>query len=613
MRETSFIKQNKEKWTEFEDILKQEKKDPDKLSNLFVQITDDLSFSRTFYPNRYVRVYLNNLAQRTFLNIYKNKKEKRGRFLHFWKEELPLLVYQSRREFFLSLGIFLLSFSIGVFSSMHDHDFAALILGDNYVSMTTENIESGDPMKVYKESNGMDMFLGITFNNLRVAFMTYAFGILYAAGTIAILLYNGIMVGTFQYFFIERDLFRESFLTIWMHGTLEICCIIIAGAAGLVLGKGLVFPGTYSRLQSLQLSARRSLKIMMGIAPIIVTAAIIESFFTRFTDAPDPVRLCVILVSIFFILAYFVWYPLQKARSNALPPEIKLPAVKEQPLDITIIRNNGEIFGDIFIFFRKYLRNLLLMAFVIGLITTIILWIINPNEWRSDYLFGRWSFLNLGAYFHHHSIIVYTVNTFAVAVNAFLVLYWFIRKIGETSAKSPFRITTMFQFFKNNFFKVLIASALSNAVLFLPIFFACIFFPLLLPVSLIWLFSSLYENTNPLSAIRKINGLISESFLRISGLFFILLLVSFIIYFFIDSPVIWLFVEVFKWNILLEQETVNLVYDFLLRFITFFSIHLLLPVSFVGFGLQYFSLQEIKDASNLKQRIELIGMKNGKG
>ena len=107
MRETNFIKQNKEKWSEFEEILKQEKKDPDKLSSLFVQITDDLSFSRTFYPNRYVRVYLNNLAQRIFLSIYKNKKEKKGRFLQFWKNELPLLVFQSRKEFLLSFCIFL--------------------------------------------------------------------------------------------------------------------------------------------------------------------------------------------------------------------------------------------------------------------------------------------------------------------------------------------------------------------------------------------------------------------------------------------------------------------------------------------------------------------------
>ena len=55
MRETGFIKQNKEKWVEFEQTLKQKKKDPDSLSNLFVQVTDDLSYSRTFYQNIWIR------------------------------------------------------------------------------------------------------------------------------------------------------------------------------------------------------------------------------------------------------------------------------------------------------------------------------------------------------------------------------------------------------------------------------------------------------------------------------------------------------------------------------------------------------------------------------
>ncbi|MGB3074870.1 MAG: stage II sporulation protein M [Chitinophagales bacterium] len=610
MRETNFIKQNKEKWSEFEEILKQEKKDPDKLSNLFVQITDDLSFSRTFYPNRYVRVYLNNLAQRTFLHIYKNKKEKRGRFFYFWKEELPLLVYHSRIEFLLSLSIFLLSFFIGVFSSMHDHDFAALILGDNYVNMTTENIKSGDPMKVYKESNGLDMFLGITFNNLKVAFMTYLFGILYAAGTIAILLYNGVMVGTFQYFFIEHNLFRESFLTIWMHGTLEISCIIIAGAAGLVLGRGLVFPGTYSRLQSLQFSARKSLKIMIGIAPIIVTAAIIESFFTRFTDVPDLLRLCIILFSFFFILVYFVWYPIQKSRASSLPPEIKIPAANSQPLDITIIRNNGEIFGDIFIFFRRHFSKFIRLAFLIALPVNILLWIINPNEWRTDYLFGRWSFLNLGTYFHHHSIIVYAVNTIALTINGFFVLYWLIREIGpDPDRKLKF---SLLHFLRSNFYKVLLVSALLNALFLLPNEIALFVFPLLFPITLIWLFNTVYHETSPVAAIRQTVGLIVESFARLYGLFLMLLLVSFIIYFFIDSPVIWLLVNVFKWNVLLDQETVNLLYDFILRLLTYFVIHLLMPIAMAGLSLQYFTLKEIKEATNLKQRIAMIGTKNGK-
>jgi len=234
MRETSFIKQNKEKWTELEAELRKPKKDPDRLSNLFVQVTDDLSYSRTFYPNRYVRVYLNNLAQRIFLDIYKRKKDHRSRFLNFWKEELPLLVYQSRKEFLLSFIIFLVSMAIGIFSGMHDQNFARLILGDSYVEMTKEYIRSGDPMKVYKVHSGFDMFLGITINNLYVSFLTFLCGLLFVIGTLGMLIRNGIMVGTFQYFFIERGLFKESFLTIWMHGMLEIPCIIIAGAAGIV-------------------------------------------------------------------------------------------------------------------------------------------------------------------------------------------------------------------------------------------------------------------------------------------------------------------------------------------------------------------------------------------
>ena len=59
---------------------------PEKLLHLFVQILDDLSFSRTFYPNRSVRVYLNGLAQQIFFKIYKNRKSRIRRFFTFWRE-----------------------------------------------------------------------------------------------------------------------------------------------------------------------------------------------------------------------------------------------------------------------------------------------------------------------------------------------------------------------------------------------------------------------------------------------------------------------------------------------------------------------------------------------
>ena len=68
MKETRFIAQNKQKWEESENLLRNPVKDPEKLTSLFVQVVDDLSFSRTYYPNRSVRVYLNHLG-REFFNI----------------------------------------------------------------------------------------------------------------------------------------------------------------------------------------------------------------------------------------------------------------------------------------------------------------------------------------------------------------------------------------------------------------------------------------------------------------------------------------------------------------------------------------------------------------
>ena len=85
MRESRFIAQNKQKWQEAETLLDSESKDPEKLGNLFVQVIDDLSYSRTYYPNRSVRVYLNKIARQFFSIIYSQRKEKHNPFRGiFW-------------------------------------------------------------------------------------------------------------------------------------------------------------------------------------------------------------------------------------------------------------------------------------------------------------------------------------------------------------------------------------------------------------------------------------------------------------------------------------------------------------------------------------------------
>ena len=122
------------------------------------------------------------------------------------------------------------------------------------------------------------------------------------------------MLGAFQYLFIREGIFWDSILTIWIHGTIEIACIILAGAAGITMGGGLVFPGTFGRLQSLQLSARRGLLLMVSIMPLIVLAAFIEGFITRYASAPYAVRGLIIIGSLIFVLGYYCFYPMLKAR-----------------------------------------------------------------------------------------------------------------------------------------------------------------------------------------------------------------------------------------------------------------------------------------------------------
>jgi hypothetical protein len=124
MKETKFIEQNKEKWAEYEQMMREDRRDPERLNDLFIQVTDDLSYARTFYPTRSVRAYLNGMAQRIFHHIYRGKKVPLSRFRLFWTDELPAIVWQSRAAMLLSFLIFVLAFGIGVLSSMINADFA---------------------------------------------------------------------------------------------------------------------------------------------------------------------------------------------------------------------------------------------------------------------------------------------------------------------------------------------------------------------------------------------------------------------------------------------------------------------------------------------------------
>ena len=165
-------------------------------------------------------------------------------------EDLPSIMYHHRLELLISFLVLIVSIAIGLLTYQNDPAFATKILGDGYVQMTAENIAKKDPMAVYKQSGPIEMFIRIVLNNLMVDIRTFFSGLIFSIGSVLVLLYNGLMLSAFQFYFIKRGLFWDSFLAVWLHGTLEISAMVICGAAGIVLGKGIVFPGTFSRTQA---------------------------------------------------------------------------------------------------------------------------------------------------------------------------------------------------------------------------------------------------------------------------------------------------------------------------------------------------------------------------
>jgi uncharacterized membrane protein SpoIIM required for sporulation len=306
MREPLFVKQNAEKWSSFEQT---PATDPDEMAERFIKITDDLAYAKTFYPKSKTTTYLNGLASKLHQSIYKNKTEKSNRFITFWKLELPLLFKAYERQLLYAFIFFVVFCLMGILSAKYDSNFLKLILGSQYVEMTNENIAKGDPFGVYKSQGEVLMFFAIASNNIYVSLVTFLSGIIFSIGSVYLLFRNGIMLGSFEYYFFSKGLGLQSILVIWIHGTIEISSIIIAGAAGLVLGNSLLFPKTYTRLASLKRGAKDGMKMAIGLVPLFIIAAFFEGFVTRHTEMPAWLSISILTASVSFIIWYVIIYP----------------------------------------------------------------------------------------------------------------------------------------------------------------------------------------------------------------------------------------------------------------------------------------------------------------
>lgn len=617
MRESQFVEQNSEKWAAFEKALSSRKKDPETLRKSLIEITDDLSYAQTYYKNRSVRVYLNGLAQRVYNLIYRNRQNLLGSIKTFFIDDVPRIMYHARKELLVAFIVLLVSIGIGIFSSMRDNTFATAILGSDYVSQTIENIQSGDPMGVYKDEAQVSMFYRIAVNNLTVSLYVFLFGLFASYGALVLMVRNGVMLGVFIYFFYARNLETDFNYTVWMHGTIEVLTLVVETVAGMLLGRGLIYPGTYSRSKAFAIWGRRGAMVFLSTTPFIITAAFIESFLTRHTELPNIFRGLLILLSLALMVLYFVWLPYKRFRNSA-DSDKDMPELKpDTAIDFkpNTIYSSGAIFLKSIQLMGKALSKVIGNSIVITFVYVGALYLIS-----GDMLIARFRVLQPDFTDVVIKILTFRFSLFTQMFNNLNLLFnpnqsislylltsvWLtgIAYTGLSVFSIHFNIVSMgnWRLLLNSF---LFATCINSLLLFDSgiVQFSYILFSVPMLVLLI----------NVVFGVRKgnifsvISAYWGNGISRMTGMVMMQLLMVFFAMIFLIAPVYYFLVYVVEINIPMGQET----YHIYVTMSGLFSLGFLITLTSVFIVIQSafltYTVKEIADAEGLRAHIADIG------
>ncbi len=633
MKETSFINQNKDKWRKFEKAYQTGSQNPDELSNLFIEITEDLSYAQTHYAKRTVRIYLNNLAQDVFNKLYKIKNRPFERFVMFWTKSLPLEAYRMRKDMLLALVVFFIAAGIGIVSTADNINYAKVILGDAYVNMTNQHIneyvhdlemgrDPGSPLKVYATGSSLPDFAMIFFNNIRVGFFTFVLGILFGVGTLFFLAYNGIMVGTFQSYFYfkgktiksaalaKSSLLYSTFLTIWIHGAFEISALVLSAACGFTLGRSLIFPRTMTRLQSLQEGTKKGLKVFIGLSLFILLAAVLESYVTRLYSMPEWLKLFIIFGSFAIMFMVFVFVPFQVAKKY--PDEIKVadnPAYNHNsPIQLYNIRSFTEVMTDAFRLYRRlYDKTFSFLWKFLLPVSLIYLWInfdYNFYYYNNDMLWYDNCSMLFGLDYFSWEL---TVFFWPIITGIFIAHIFYYLKLKDDKINLT---KSYWQFMVQHGFEIaLVFFPISLANQFLPgilMFLMMFTYPFLLP----GMYGLTHHKGNYFERFGRGFVFGAEAYATGIALFWVLFLLIGIFFALFTSQVYYVLEEFLRWHLETRYENFQAIMQFIKSALFMFFYFHMIKLFALAYSLIYYHIFETRTSSNLYSKLDKFGKQN---
>ncbi len=258
------------------------------LASLYRSVSADLARARTQQVGDRLIRNLQNLASRGYTQVYQGSRRQEWQAVRqFILWGFPAVVQRSRGYIALATGLFVIAGLIAAWLAWLDPTFLALVVPQGMIEQVRDRGELWMGSII-----GIEPFASssIMINNIRVALAAMAGGITAGLFTTYIMLLNGVLIGTVAVLVGQNNLAFPFWAFVFPHGSLELPAIFLAGAAGFLLARALLFPGRYRRLDAFKLYGVEAAQLLFGIVPLLVMAGVIEGFFSPNPNVPDLVK-----------------------------------------------------------------------------------------------------------------------------------------------------------------------------------------------------------------------------------------------------------------------------------------------------------------------------------
>ncbi len=256
------------------------------LARAYRQVVSDLALAQRDFPDDQLTLWLNGLAARAHLRLYRAPAPSWRRFGQFFWTDFARR-FRAARPYVLAAAVLLFGpATLGYLGALLDPTLRDALVPAGLRSIMSKGGTWTDIEPAVRPGMATIIFT----NNVQVAFVAFAGGVLFGLGTVYVLVSNGLLLGAVlgaaQFYGVAPLVW--SFIS--PHGYLELTCIVIAGAAGLMLGDALLRPGLVIRREALARAARRAVELAGGAAPVLVIAGLIEGFVSP-SDLAIPIKL----------------------------------------------------------------------------------------------------------------------------------------------------------------------------------------------------------------------------------------------------------------------------------------------------------------------------------